>query len=86
MESESKTGKTRIDPRLDAAGWSLAPFGTMHAYKDAIPEARWAWVMFPGTTPRYWVPDDATEDHAARRAMVGRMLGAEAVPASPEAA
>lgn len=26
-ESEWKTRKTRIDPRLDAAGWKLAPFG-----------------------------------------------------------
>ncbi len=33
MESEWKTRKTRIDPRLDAAGWSLAPFGTTAAHR-----------------------------------------------------
>ncbi|MFM9994829.1 MAG: nuclease domain-containing protein [Phycisphaerales bacterium] len=71
----------------------------MHAYRDAIPEARSAWVMFPGTTSRHWEPGDAPglqgvgavpvvpgEDQAALRTIVGRMLGAEALAASPEAA
>ena len=37
MESESNTRKRRIDPRLAAAGWSVAPFDSV--YTDRLPVA-----------------------------------------------
>jgi predicted component of viral defense system (DUF524 family) len=71
----------------------------MHAYKDAIPEARSAWVMFPGTESRHWQPNEGEglrgvgavpvvpgEEHAALRTLVERILGAVSSETSAEAA
>jgi predicted component of viral defense system (DUF524 family) len=61
----------------------------MHAYRDAIPEARFAWVLFPGKRAHWWrhpkegagvqgvgaIPLAPGEDHTALVELVGAMLG-----------
>lgn len=79
--------------------WSNWTERELAAMRDAISAARSAWVMFPRSEREQWPPDDAAglqgvgaipvvpgEDHDALRAIIGRMLGANATAASPEAA
>lgn len=79
----SLNGDGPVDSRTD-------DLHKMHAYRDAIREARSAWVMYPGTRSCHWPDPDAPaggvtgvgsipvvpgEDHRALRALVARMLG-----------
>lgn len=67
----------------------------MHTYRDAIPEAASAWVLYPGTARCHWTREELIEDGvtgvgaiplvpgeplAALQALVARLLGDAASP------
>lgn len=79
--------KFRLDGTLDrkpqnAEGDAKAgDLHKMHAYRDAIPEARSAWVMYPGTEFRAWCEDGHEVENVAD--LTGAIAGIGAVPVVP---
>jgi predicted component of viral defense system (DUF524 family) len=49
----------------DRGAFQKADLHKMHAYRDAIPEARSVWVLYPGTEARFFSTDFTTWDGAA---------------------
>jgi predicted component of viral defense system (DUF524 family) len=70
----------RIKDQERRSDFKRADLYKMHAYRDAIPRARSAWVLYPGTTARFFGREHAVVDSFDADELPAKIRGVGGVP------